>query len=873
MDYANDTIKLGSATDSYNKSIRDLDEEMKELIADGANLSDVYKENTDRGDDLRGSVRGMVGDLLGMIDGVENASDKHRLFRNGIDALVRQFPLLSDEINAFALKVESDMPDRVGVEVALETDEAANNRILDQIALTGEIPPVELSADSSQLETDMRAARSKAAQDAFDIGTLIPAGIARGIRATGAAPERAIVDVLDSTSRRGRSFIRAQSPSRKFAEEVGEPIALGIAIGIANKAGAVTDEVRELIKDAADAASRALDAAFSAISAGRGIISARRSIEDAARGVEDAARNVQDARRDITEAQRGVQDAARGIVDAQRDVENARRGVIDSRRGVEEARRGVLEAQRAVIDAQRGVRDAQAAVIDARRDVEDAVRDIEEAKRAVEDAVRGVEDAQRGVGRSNRNRERSIRSLAEAERDLQDIRERQIELPGKIAEAEARLAQERAEGTEITTEELLQVEESTRALARTRNDFLTGGVSLLALTVAEERHAELLGSISESTGDVAGAERDLEQLREEQQEIVRSIEDAEWALVDARLAVEDATRAIEEAERRVEESRRGVDDATRSVTESERALIEAHEAVIDAERGVEEAHRGVEDAQRGVEDANRAVEEANWAVIESERAVEQAVRDVAQAQRDHEQAIRDVSQAQRDGDAAWRGVEDAAIAVDDATIGLLEAQRALEEAGLALANNPEAWDYFKQMAEAAGIPMDAINSLIARFGDLAAAASNARIAGNTALTATFPASGGGGGGGGGGGTSPLTTTQQQTIQSLQRDRSGFDLADFGSLVGGLPPLFFTAQGGVATGSILANIGEGSSNELVLPLENQRGIDMLTRSLIPALVAAGGSVNNTVNVHNPRAEPASQSLSREMRILAEEGRFG
>jgi hypothetical protein len=61
---------------------------------------------------------------------------------------------------------------------------------------------------------------------------------------------------------------------------------------------------------------------------------------------------------------------------------------------------------------------------------------------------------------------------------------------------------------------------------------------------------------------------------------------------------------------------------------------------------------------------------------------------------------------------------------------------------------------------------------------------------------------------------------------------------------------------------------------VLPIDDQKTIDVLSRALERAdrgiVGAQGGDIN--IEINNPRAETSSQSLSRELRILSDEGMF-
>jgi TP901 family phage tail tape measure protein len=985
VDGISSALDAEGATRRSVKAQRDFIAEMQKSERSGVDLSRVYNSMSDEGLELFDSLNSVVSAIESEADAAKTASERNKIFLGGLLNVAAGVPGLRNEIfeliaaqGGIHPEVETVLRNEGHREMINEYEEIHGQaEALDNTTATVEI---ETEVDTSAVEGSDRALLQRvqslkptieeeldnaisAVEDsqsefvtAFDaIGVASGQALPRGFANSDA--KQSMVNQAIAILKAVKNALGISSPSRLFMEEVGEPIALGVARGIANEGGKISKELIKQVKAAADDVTRQINSVFSLISATRGVrdaergvadsqratADARRDLADAQRGIQEAQRGVAEATRDVSraeravtraerdlaEATRGIAEAQRGVVEAERGVQNALRGIadaeraaVDARRGVEDARRGVIDAERGVQDARRGVIDAERDVIDAHRGVEDAVREIEDAERAVQDAERGVRDAIRGVEDANRaledarrSRVRQVRDVGDAETNLNMLLEEAQNLPAAIANAEQKLAQARAEARQVTLEEQLAVAQSSERYGELFQQYQRGEASLLELQVAELRHARLLEEVTGATREEQDAERELMLLREREAAIARDIQDAEWDLEDARLAQEDAARDVVDAEEGILEAHRDVEDANRTladshraVTDAERGLQDAHRAVEDAERGVLDAHRAVEDADRAlvdshravedalraVEDADRAVTEANWAHEESLRAVEDAERAVTEAIWAEEEAAWAVEEAVRGVDEAHRNVADAIRGVEDATrrfedaeravteaiereedalINVIEAHRNLREAQLAMARSPEALDYFRDLALEAGLAADQIDRIFQNGGVF-----DVPDFGPDFFPKVLP---GGGGGGGQPPSEPLpelppaitfsTPDFQSPNQALTiTDPSRVKPEDVFSIFG-------LATGGVVTSPIATLVGEGASNEAVIPLEDPRGISFLTRALIPALQAAkessqsGATVN--VEINNPRGETSGQSLSREMRILADEGMFG
>jgi len=265
---------------------------------------------------------------------------------------------------------------------------------------------------------------------------------------------------------------------------------------------------------------------------------------------------------------------------------------------------------------------------------------------------------------------------------------------------------------------------------------------------------------------------------------------------------------------------------------------------------------------REVTDASRELDDVLTEGAEILERLEELQREKADADREIIDTGREVEETSRGVDEAHREVEDRTRDVEDAQLDLAEAQRELENSGQDLIDSgPEALDYFRDIATEAGLTEDQIDNLIGKYSDLATAASRRRTGSFPALPPPpAPPSG-----------PPRTPSGYDG--GLTFENIDYKLRESIAIGGGIYGL---ATGGVVTGSIFANIGEGSSSELVLPLEDERGINMLTKALEPALAALGGGggvqVGN-IEINNPVAEPAGSSLARELRILSDQGMFG
>jgi len=206
----------------------------------------------------------------------------------------------------------------------------------------------EITADASQAEREVgdhlkyldrqepvaRAAGREVGQAAAD-------GIYDGLTSKEWFIKRTMTEYVRSMIDAAKNELDIRSPSQVMADEVGVPVAEGIAQGVEDGAELVEDALSdlgdsiiersgEIVRDSIDEIERVLDAAEDAFDEAQDLIENRRDHEDAVRRVEDAERDLVDAEKAV---QRALQDsgadseeyrrAQDDLKDAQLDLEDA----------------------------------------------------------------------------------------------------------------------------------------------------------------------------------------------------------------------------------------------------------------------------------------------------------------------------------------------------------------------------------------------------------------------------------------------------------------------------------------------------------------------------------------------------------------------
>ena len=171
-----------------------------------------------------------------------------------------------------------------------------------------------------------------ARRDSRELGSDISAGIGIGISASAYKIDNALVDALAGANYAGKTYAFITSPSKLFAEKIGEPLADGVAAGIDKSAHKISDSLVDAIdsakEDALDATQDMVDAVGDALDGFWAGIDGRRSLEDLNQSVDEAGADKIESTTKLAEAQLALAAAeasgnSEDIADARRDVARA----------------------------------------------------------------------------------------------------------------------------------------------------------------------------------------------------------------------------------------------------------------------------------------------------------------------------------------------------------------------------------------------------------------------------------------------------------------------------------------------------------------------------------------------------------------------
>lgn len=220
--------------------------------------------------------------------------------------------------------------------------------IADQVSNVAGQKRLEIRADTSDATNKLSGLRSTVSGLApwmegagYDIGAATADGMERGIEdrqeAVASAAARIGQKAVDTVKR----LLGIFSPSRVMADEVGAPIAEGIAVGIDESSNSVTS---------------ALDAVGSDI-----ITRAGKIVSDANAVIEQVVQSAQDAFNstvDLIEGRRDQEDAARNVREAEDRVAEAQKRVRDALKDSGKNSAEYKQAQEALAAAQKNLEDA-----------------------------------------------------------------------------------------------------------------------------------------------------------------------------------------------------------------------------------------------------------------------------------------------------------------------------------------------------------------------------------------------------------------------------------------------------------------------------------------------------------------------------------
>jgi hypothetical protein len=195
--------------------------------------------------------------------------------------------------------------------------------------------------------------------------------------------------LADTAISSGKKAIRASSPSRAAADEIGRPIAEGVAMGIDKGAYLASDSIMSMMDDViaqgVDAAKDLVRTIEDEIGQIFSAIGARRSEERMLKRVGDAETDLADAKKNLAIITRGAGKDSAEYAEAQRDLEDAQWRLADANDRFFETQQKVGKAQTDVTAALNEFGLGSPAWTEAIRTLDKENRNLEQAARTVQD--------------------------------------------------------------------------------------------------------------------------------------------------------------------------------------------------------------------------------------------------------------------------------------------------------------------------------------------------------------------------------------------------------------------------------------------------------------------------------------------------------
>jgi hypothetical protein len=201
---------------------------------------------------------------------------------------------------------------------------------------------LELARDGMMVE----ARRSKA------VGTEIGNGVRTGLHEGAARVAEAATTMVSDALAAVKNYARIKSPSRLFADEVGQPIAQGVADGVNEDAYKLSDAITDSIEGAeenavraakdlsdavlaefqelADGADAVLSGLFGEIDSADRIEGLGESVSDAEQSLADAQQNLAEVRADETSTRKEIKKAVEAESDAQERLRDANMALTEA---------------------------------------------------------------------------------------------------------------------------------------------------------------------------------------------------------------------------------------------------------------------------------------------------------------------------------------------------------------------------------------------------------------------------------------------------------------------------------------------------------------------------------------------------------------
>jgi TP901 family phage tail tape measure protein len=367
------------STEAYQEALKEADDALRSLInttLESFNSDLAYRNQVERTTkavedytkelanseltqrELEQATRDVEGEILRQAAAaVESANKFAEMSGSSLTAQQAQ-RILIDELNA--------------VRQTLAPGSQLRRNIDDYITVLESQVPEEVSTDftvdSSPAMRELEKAKRLANEEAVRIGLEINAGIVAGL-AQNQNLVYAAAGMVDTVVATAKSRAGISSPSRLFADEVGAPIAEGVADGITSMAFQVKDAMVAIVDDLTVVGLNGLDD-FNA------------SLQDVLKTAQDAYKEVWDT----IKGRRSQEQATARVTDAEESLADANRRVTDATDAVSEAQAELTRIQLDGSSTSKQIADAQRNLDRAQRDLTKATNDVERSTKSLQDA-------------------------------------------------------------------------------------------------------------------------------------------------------------------------------------------------------------------------------------------------------------------------------------------------------------------------------------------------------------------------------------------------------------------------------------------------------------------------------------------------------
>jgi len=367
---------------------------------------DATREQTDAVDALRRAHQDLAGDTLSTLEAeiafreqvaesTEVLGDKNTTMDQAATAMIDVVRGAEDVAGAMLDEKNATMDTRAGMDLyntsmltqASMLEGPLQDAILRHVANMNGIPdekiseilldanPDNLAQVTGLIMTAIATVEDDAEVGGTEIGHRLGDGVIAGIDDRSGAIARAAEIMVEKALLGAKTKGKIKSPSALFEEEVGRPIAEGVAEGIVEDGDKIAEA---LVKSIEKAEKEAVDAAEDLVDSITDIIDDMWESLDANRSVEDMERSVTKAKKKITEAEDDLADAYADSTAATLD-----------RLAAEAALNTLRETGGSAEDLEKAEDDLADAIereTEAQEDIVKAIDDVADAKERLEDA-------------------------------------------------------------------------------------------------------------------------------------------------------------------------------------------------------------------------------------------------------------------------------------------------------------------------------------------------------------------------------------------------------------------------------------------------------------------------------------------------------